>query len=617
MLNPFGKLRNDARPQRLAARILLPVLFIFLLILTGFFLYSYLTDRNENEAQAQRNSQQAEQSFNTEIRRLSDFALGLALQAATNPRIQEEFGTRDRQALQNLTLPGYLALDAEFGIPQYQYHLPPATSFLRLHNTNSFGDDLSTFRFTVLQVNATQQPVSGLEMGRGGLGLRGIEPVFYNGKHVGSVEFGLNIDETFVNNLKTSYGNEWRILVTRESLSLATLEDIEALREGPTPDLLILASTQEGISPDVTAYERVLNGETTISTVASQGRTYSIVTFPLRDFENKIIGTVETAFDVTATVQAQTAAFVYFSGALLLVLAVGALILTFFTNRALQPLTTLAEAANAIQRGDLSRQVTISTRDEIGTLAGAFNNMTSQLRNLIDSLEQRVADRTKALQTSIEVTRRLTIATTPHQLAVDVVEQMRSAFHYYHAHIYFVDEASGDLLMAGGTGEVGATLLERGHKVSKGRGLVGRAAETNTPILIPDVSIEPGWLPNPLLPDTKCEVSIPISLGKRVLGVLDVQQNEVNSLGEEDVELLQSIAGQVAISLQNTRIYEEFRVRAEVESLANTIGQKIQRTTSIEETLQTAIRELGMAVGAQRVKASLGQANEKTPVGEL
>ncbi len=608
---PFGKLRNEIRPQRLAVRILLPVLFIFLLVLTGFFLYSYLTDRNENEAQAQRNSQQAEQTFNTEIRRLSDFAIGLALQAATNPDIQEAFGTRDRQALQNLTLPGYLALDAEFGIPQYQYHLPPATSFLRLHNTESYGDDLSTFRFTVLQVNATQQPVAGLEMGRGGLGLRGIEPVFYEGRHVGSVEFGLNIDTTFVNNLKTSYGNDWRILVARESLSLATLEDIEALQEGPTPDLLILASTREGISPDVSAYERVLNGETTINTVVSQGRTYSIVSFPLRDFENKIIGTVETAFDVTAILQAQTNAFIYFSGALLLVLAVGGLILTLFTNRALQPLTTLAETANAIQQGDLSRQVNISTRDEIGTLAAAFNNMTSQLRSLIDSLEQRVADRTKALQTSIEVTRRLTVATNPRQLALDVVEEAQSAFNYYHAHIYFTDEATGDLVMAGGTGEAGATLLARGHKVSRGRGLVGRAAETNAPVLVPDVSKEEGWLSNPLLPDTRSEAAVPISLGKTVLGVLDVQQNTVNGLNEDDVNLLVSIASQVAISLQNARAYEESRRRAELEAMANTIGQKIQRAVSIEETLQTAIRELGVAVGAARVKANLGQSNDR------
>jgi GAF domain-containing protein len=186
------------------------------------------------------------------------------------------------------------------------------------------------------------------------------------------------------------------------------------------------------------------------------------------------------------------------------------------------------------------------------------------------------------------------------------VEQVQEAFKYYHAHIYFLDEATGNLVMAGGTGEAGATMLARGHKIPKGRGLVGRAADTNGPVLVPDVSQAEGWLPNPLLPDTKSEVAIPISAGRQVLGVLDVQQNVVNGLGEEDVSLLQSLAGQVAISLQNARSYEQAKSQADLESLVNDIGQKIQRATTVEDTLQTAIREIGLALGASRVSANIG-----------
>jgi GAF domain-containing protein len=91
------------------------------------------------------------------------------------------------------------------------------------------------------------------------------------------------------------------------------------------------------------------------------------------------------------------------------------------------------------------------------------------------------------------------------------------------------------------------------------------------------------------------------------LGVLDVQQNVVDGLGREDVELLQAIASQVAISLLNARVYEESRTKAELETMINTIGQKIQRTTSMEETLQTAIREIGQALGATRVSANINR----------
>jgi GAF domain-containing protein/HAMP domain-containing protein len=298
------------------------------------------------------------------------------------------------------------------------------------------------------------------------------------------------------------------------------------------------------------------------------------------------------------------------------ILAIGLVTLVLYQvirRIVLNPVKELVEVAGAMSHGALEQQIEVRSNDEIGILARAFNSMVSQLRELIGNLEQRVADRTKALATSTEVSRRLSVATNPRQLAIDVVEQVQDAFKYYHTHIYFLDETSGDLIMAGGTGEAGAKLLAQGHKIPKGRGLVGRAAATNAPVLVPDVSQEDGWLPNPLLPDTKSEVAIPISAGNQVLGVLDVQQNVINGLGEEDVSLLQSLAIQVAISLQNDRTFEQAKAQADLESLVNAIGQKIQRATSVDDTLQTAIREIGLALGASRVSASIASRQDGQP----
>jgi GAF domain-containing protein len=113
------------------------------------------------------------------------------------------------------------------------------------------------------------------------------------------------------------------------------------------------------------------------------------------------------------------------------------------------------------------------------------------------------------------------------------------------------------------------------------------------------------FLPNPLLPDTRSELAVPMVVGGNVIGVFDIQSEQVGRFTDSDVNIQTTLAAQLATSVQNVRSFEQSKKEAELESMVNAIGQRIQRTTSIEETLQTAVRELGTALGASRVKANI------------
>jgi len=221
-----------------------------------------------------------------------------------------------------------------------------------------------------------------------------------------------------------------------------------------------------------------------------------------------------------------------------------------------RPINHLTETAVFIAEGDIERHAVIETQDEIGTLAAAFNSMTDQLRLFISSLEERVSSRTQVLATSSDVSRTLSTIVSVEELVEEVVQQMVNAFGYYHAQLFLLDEDGERLVLRGGSGDVGQKMLSAGHALPMGQGVVGRAALGNKTVVINDVAQDDGWLYNADLPDTKAEISVPMAIGDRVLGVLDIQSDVVNSFDDDTIDLLQSVATQAALALQNARTFE-------------------------------------------------------------
>jgi nitrate/nitrite-specific signal transduction histidine kinase len=294
----------------------------------------------------------------------------------------------------------------------------------------------------------------------------------------------------------------------------------------------------------------------------------------------------------------------------LAVLVIGVLAVVIGTRLAtsfVTPIIALSDTAAQVAAGNMDLQVKIESKDEIGTLGEAFNSMTSQLHDLIGSLESRIASRTKDLATVAEVSTATATILETQALLQAVVDLSKERFGLYHAHIYLLDEAGENLVLTAGAGEPGRIMAaeRRSIPLHREQSLVARAAREVKGIIVNDVTLAPDFLPNPLLPDTRAELAVPMIVGGNVIGVYDVQSEQVGRFTDADISVKTTLAAQVATSIQNVRSFEQAKAQAELNTLVNTIGQKIQRSTSVEDTLQTAIRELGLALGASRVHAKI------------
>ncbi len=234
------------------------------------------------------------------------------------------------------------------------------------------------------------------------------------------------------------------------------------------------------------------------------------------------------------------------------------------------PIVRLNAVAEKVASGDLSVQAKVETGDETGALATTFNAMTAQLREMIDTLEQRVAARTQNLQLAAEVGRSVSQVRDLDDMLRDACELIRKEFDLYYVQVYLTDPSQSTLQLQAGTGTVGVQLLERRHRLQLDTGSInGRAALEKRTVVISDTAESATFRPNPLLPETRSEMAVPLIVGEKVVGVLDMQSNEPSVLNEEALPAFEALAGQLAVAIRNANLVAEAQeARAEVEAQA-------------------------------------------------
>ncbi len=255
----------------------------------------------------------------------------------------------------------------------------------------------------------------------------------------------------------------------------------------------------------------------------------------------------------------------------LLVVAVLAIagLASWLPQRIVRPLAQLEEGAALLSSGHLDHRIALRTGDELEALGNAFNQMATQLQELIAGLEQQVAERTRALerralqlQAAAEVARDATAVLDVEELMRTTVERITERFGFYHAGVFLLDDAREYAVLRAASSEGGQRMLERGHKLAVGRvGIVGYVAGTGEPRIALDVGEDAVFFDNPDLPETRSEMALPLKVRGQVIGVLDVQSTEEAAFTEEDVATLQTMADQLAVAIENARLFRETQER--------------------------------------------------------
>ncbi len=326
-------------------------------------------------------------------------ATALATTVASLDHYNAMFANGDREQLARDLVPLFKVLKKDFNARQFQYHTPPATSFLRLHKPEKFGDDLSSFRKTVVAGNTEKKPITGLEKGVAGLGIRGIAPIAYQGQHVGTVEFGMSFGQPFFDAFKAKHGVD---------IALYTSSDQGFQRFASTLGDAELLSGQQLTEALSKPFQ--INDE-------FQGKPVSIYAHRVVDYSGKPIGVLQIAMDRSHYVDQLEATTGTVVAVAVVALVAGLLVALFVSSLIGGPLCKTVMAMNEIAEGegDLTRRLDETGDNEISRLARAFNNFAEKVRLTVSQVYGSTTQLASAAEEMSAITVETTRGTTQQQ----------------------------------------------------------------------------------------------------------------------------------------------------------------------------------------------------------
>ncbi|PLW78154.1 methyl-accepting chemotaxis protein [Cohaesibacter celericrescens] len=323
--------------------------------------------------------------FESLIKNWNMDAANRAALVAEMPAVKSAMADGDRETLSKMFDSGFAKWKAENGVEQFQFHLPPATSFHRVHKPSKFGDDLSGFRQTVVTANAEHKAVMGLERGRAGIGVRGLSPISLDGKHLGTIEFGLSFNKGLFEKFVGDRGLHTEFYLMPNT----NFEQFSANAD----EIKLFASTLGETS--IASKDALLGAlQTTViqEPLTHGGISYASALHPVVDFSGKPIGVIHILMPAGYFVTVWNNYLISSASILVLLLLVGAGIGLWQARSINAPLARMRDIMARLSGGDL--EITIPDRDrkdEIGAMAAAlevFRDNAHKARDLSKSEEE-------------------------------------------------------------------------------------------------------------------------------------------------------------------------------------------------------------------------------------
>ncbi len=235
--------------------------------------------------------------------------------------------------------------------------------------------------------------------------------------------------------------------------------------------------------------------------------------------------------------------------------------------------------------GETARRQVEANR-ELRELQSTLEDRISQRTAELDLSNQRNEKRARQFEAIAQVARATATNESLETLLPRLTALISEHFGFYHAGIFLIDEKRENAVLRAANSEGGKRMLNRGHKLQIGQtGMVGFVSATGTPRIALDVGDDAVHFDNPDLPNTRSEMALPLRIAGESIGVLDVQSIASNAFQQEDVEVLSTLADQVAIAIQNARTYETMQgLLKEAQKVSSAYMQDAWRTLQTEET---------------------------------